>query len=302
LATDDITQAEVWPVRIDRKQFKWLIMTLVLSAVSICVYLWDAPKHVGGPSGSTLVGLTLGITAFVMMLLLAGLSLRRKVPHWRIGRAQTWLRMHIWFGLLVCLLVALHSAFKVGGTMTLWLWILLAAVTVTGIYGLALQQLIPALLQTRVGGETIAQQLEQELESLDLLAQDVVVQYAGSVEQPAPPWTEEDSQAQPPAGGEPLRQFHNLRLMPFLAGERVEELAGHSRVAMSYEALRTNTPAHIHPGVDALQRLTIRRVDLLRQRRYMWLLFSWLIVHIPLAWLLIVLTAWHGIVAFRWGF
>lgn len=289
-------------MRIDRKQFKWLIMSLVLSAVAIGFYLWDAPKHIGGPSGSTFVGLTLGITAFAMMLLLAGLSLRRKVPHWRIGRAQTWLRMHIWFGLLVCLLVALHSGFKVGGTMTLWLWILLAIVTATGLYGLILQQMVPALLHTRVPGETIAQLLHGELEALGPLAQAVVEEYAGSVEQPAPPWTEGEGDAQRPAGGEPLRQFHNLRLAPFLTGERVEELAGHSRVAMSYDVLRTHTPVHIHPGVDALERLTIRRVDLLRQRRYMWLLFSWLIVHVPLSWLLIVLTAWHGLVALRWGF
>ena len=53
---------------IDRKHIGWGVATAVLALASTGVYLWDAPHHLRGPSGSTVVGLSMGIAAYAIML------------------------------------------------------------------------------------------------------------------------------------------------------------------------------------------------------------------------------------------
>ena len=50
-------------------------------------------------SGGSAIGLAYGIIGFGMMVFAGLLSVRKKLPIWRIGRAQTWMRGHLWLGL-----------------------------------------------------------------------------------------------------------------------------------------------------------------------------------------------------------
>ena len=131
---------------LDAKQRPWIVATSLLAVAATVVYFVDAPRHLTGPSGSTAVGLTLGIIAYGIMLFCAALGLKRRVPHWRLGRAQTWLRAHVWLGLLIVVLVALHAAFALGGPFTAALWVMLILVTVSGLVGIFIQQSIPRVL------------------------------------------------------------------------------------------------------------------------------------------------------------
>lgn len=275
----------------------WLIATLVLCVAAAVAFVWEARRI--GASGSNPVGLTLGIIAFALMLYAAGLGLKRRVPHWRLGKAQTWMRGHIWMGLAIVLLVALHGNFSLGGPLTTWLWILLGVVTVSGFFGILLQQFLPSLLLHTVPGETVAQQLRREIEALPGLAKAVVIKFAGGLEKPAPAW-EPGHDAKPPAGGEPLRRFYHDHVAAFLAGRDVALLDNPARAEAQFNALRTMTPDHIHPGVTALKDLCDRRKQLLHQRFWMRLLHAWLIIHVPLSWLLLLLTAAHAVLALRW--
>ena len=40
---------------------------------------------------------------------------RKKLPIWRVGRAQTWMRGHLWLGLLSFPLILFHAGFAFGG-------------------------------------------------------------------------------------------------------------------------------------------------------------------------------------------
>ena len=79
----------------DRRHVPCLVVTLLLAAVATGLYVWDAPRHLTGPSGSTVVGLALGIVAYAIMLFLVALGLKRRVPHWRLGPAKSWLRWQL---------------------------------------------------------------------------------------------------------------------------------------------------------------------------------------------------------------
>lgn len=285
---------------IDRSHIPWGLASALAAGGATWWYVADAPRHLSGPSGSTLVGLTLGAAALGIMLFCTALSLKRKAPHRRLGRASTWMRGHIWLGLLACVLVALHAAFRLGGPATILLWALLALVTLSGLFGLLLQQVIPRLLLHSVPGETIAQQVERRLRDLSGLAEQVVVRFAGSLDEPAPAWdAAAPSPAGPPAGGEPIRRFHLDHLRGYLSGQAEGEIDDPHRAENLFHALRTMTPGHAHPGVDELEAIYCLRRDLLRQRRLMRVLFAWLLVHVPLSWLLLLLVLAHAVTALR---
>ena len=105
--------------------------------------------------GGTPLGLAFGAISLAIFVFAALLSLRKKIPLWRIGTVQRWLRAHIWLTLLTIPLVILHSGFRLGGPMTTLLMLLYAIVMVSGIYGLFLQHRMPQLMKDQLPRETV---------------------------------------------------------------------------------------------------------------------------------------------------
>ncbi len=106
-----------------------------------------------------MLGLWFGAISLGIFVFAALLSLRKKIPLWRIGTVQRWLRAHIWLTFLTIPLVLLHSGFRFGGPMTTLLMALYAVVMVSGIYGLFLQHLVPRLMKERLPAETVFEQI-----------------------------------------------------------------------------------------------------------------------------------------------
>jgi len=310
-------------------------MTVLAGVASVGLYFADARRHPTGPAGDTVAGLIFGSAALAIMCFLVALSLKRRVPHWRLGSAATWMRAHIWLGLLTPLLVALHGAFKLGGPMTTGLCIVLGIVTLSGIVGLALQQTLPAMLRHSVRQETVAQQLDRELQALITLAEGrtetangrtkvvqpgVVLNCAGtSIEHtiPDPPDEPPDDKPnsatptgvqiakairahEPLPGAEPIRRFYLEQGRAFLAGQPGTRLGNLSNSEAMFASVRTSTPAHLHRFVDELESLCQRRRELLRQKQLMRVLHAWLFVHVPLSWALLLATIVHAVVALRY--
>src|SRR3954470_15285026 len=109
--------------------------------------------------GGTPLGLWFGAISLGIFIFAALLSLRKKIPLWRIGTVQRWLRAHIWLTFLTVPLVLLHSGFRFGGPMTTLLMALYAVVMVSGVYGLILQHLVPRLMKERLPAETVFEQI-----------------------------------------------------------------------------------------------------------------------------------------------
>ena len=109
--------------------------------------------------GGTPLGLWFGSISLGIFIFAALLSLRKKIPLWRVGTVQRWLRAHIWLTLLTIPLIILHSGFRLGGPMTTLLMALYAIVMVSGIYGLFLQHLMPRLMKERLPAETVFEQI-----------------------------------------------------------------------------------------------------------------------------------------------
>src|ERR1700682_2723939 len=160
---------------LNRANVTWFIFVCVAMAVAILIYLANFdPEELPGihlpasliqkPSdhrsiGGTPLGLIYGAVSFAIFIFAALLSLRKKIPLWRIGTVQRWLRAHIWLTLLTIPLVILHSGFRLGGPLTTLLMSLYAVVMISGIYGLILQHQMPALMKERLPAETVFEQI-----------------------------------------------------------------------------------------------------------------------------------------------
>ena len=118
----------------DRKSWPphrpWLIFFLLATLASTVAFFGFAYGHFGDPTGwpggSSLPGLIFGVLGGLIILFEFLLWFRKKVRVWRIGRAQTWLRAHIWLGLLCVPLLIYHSGFRLGGSLSTVLMVLLA--------------------------------------------------------------------------------------------------------------------------------------------------------------------------------
>src|SRR6266705_1515203 len=112
-------------MRIDRTHRAWATATIIALAFASIAHIAYAVRSPCGPRGGTPLALTFGIAGYALMLYAGLLGARKKVPVWRIGRAQTWMRGHLWLGLLSFPLILFHGGFSWNGQLTVVLMILL---------------------------------------------------------------------------------------------------------------------------------------------------------------------------------
>jgi hypothetical protein len=155
-------------VILDGSHKKWCLATGVLFLLATAGYVWYALATPGGPRGGSIVGMLYGIAGSALMLFAGLISLRKKVPTWPIGSAQTWLRGHIWFGLLSGVLILYHAGLHWGGPLEQALLWVTAAVTASGLIDLGVQQLLPRQMTARVPLETFYAQLPFECRLLQV--------------------------------------------------------------------------------------------------------------------------------------
>jgi hypothetical protein len=158
------------------KHFPWIVFVSLATVAACLLYVANfhpdrLPPGIHVPAsfiqtasehhsvGGTPLGLAFGAISLGIFVFAALLSLRKKIPLWRVGTVQRWLRAHIWLTLLTIPLVILHSGFRLGGPMTTLLMALFAIVMVSGIYGLVLQHLMPRLMKERLPAETVFEQI-----------------------------------------------------------------------------------------------------------------------------------------------
>src|SRR6202158_5691293 len=98
-------------MRIDRTHRPWMVGTIVAFLAALIVYVAYSLRTPGGPRGGTAVGLAFGIAGYAVMLFEGLLGARKKVPVWRLGRAQTWMRGHLWLGVLSFPMILYHGGF-----------------------------------------------------------------------------------------------------------------------------------------------------------------------------------------------
>ena len=307
----------------------WISAILLTSIAAVAWYVAVAIQQGGLPGGSSRPGLVFGIVAGLIIVFEFLLWPRKKVRAWRIGSAQTWLRAHIWLGLLSLPLAMMHARLLFfGGWLNFALMAIFLLVIASGVYGLAMQQFFPQWLLERVPAETIYAQIDHVSRQQCDDAEEMVLATCGHAEghsEDAVPTSAEVQgfgvvtgfrsmtgiqgkvlETRPiinvVPGAELLRQEFFRVVKPYLIDGRrsTSSLKRSFDAQRFFQSLRDQSPEPAHDLIDRLEQLCGQRRQFdLQERLHNWL-HAWLWVHLPLSAVLVVLLAVHVFVALRY--
>ncbi len=322
----------------DRTQRGWAWASLGIVAMSAIAYTAYSRRAPEGPRGGSTMGLVFGVAGFAFMILAALLGARKRVPTWRVGRAQAWMRGHLWLGLLSLPLILFHGGFHFGGTLTrVLMWLLIITVG-SGVFGAVLQNYVPRLMTAEVPLETIyaeignvqkllREEADRAMESIcgsmGLQRSEAEGQRAGGFSALRPiaaavvplrtsaAVSAGASAAVAPAAetvllseaeSAPLKRFYLEELRVFLERpeRRGQRLGDAGKAKLAFAGLRTLLPAAAHGSLGDLEKICEETRQLVRQERLHRWMHGWLLVHIPLSLTLMVLGAIHAVVALKY--
>jgi len=309
-------------MRIDETHRVWLIASILILGAATAVYVIYALAAPHGPSGGSTIGLVFGFTGFGFMIYAGLLGARKKVPVMRLGRAQAWMRGHLWLGLLALPLILFHGGFHFGGPLTsILLWLLIITV-LSGVFGAVLQHYLPTIMLERVPMETIYDEIDRVREQLRTEAEGFIAELSGgggggpeAVEVAADDrLLAGGASAMRPRGGgsiqyglaeqeiEPVRSFFETEMLPFLQAPDAKgsRLGDDTRAVAAFTKLRMLVPSVAHPVIANLENLCEEERQLTRQARLHKVLHTWLLLHIPLSLALLLLSVFHAVIALRY--
>jgi len=293
---------------IDRTHRQWLWGSVIGLAISVVIYIPYAHFTIGGARGGTMIGILYGIVGFGFMVFAGLLSLRKRFPVWRMGRTSTWMRGHLWLGLISYPIIFLHSGFSFGkGALTWWMMVIFTIVIVSGIVGAIIQHYLPKVMTREVPYETIYAEIpvirSQLLDKADVKVAEVtgVSMSTGAVTNAA-----EDAggvivtlvQMEEDVRNE-LTRFYDNDLRPFLEqpGGKGCEIANRSLSVAKFANLKTLLPDEIHPVIADLESICEEKRQLDHQIVLHRILHGWLFIHAPLSLALLLMGAIHAVIA-----
>jgi hypothetical protein len=298
-------------LRVNRDSRAWIIACLLMLAAATALYVAEcraAAAH-AGPSGGSWYGLVFGGAGYAMMLFALLLGLKKRLRTMRIGRAYHWMQGHVWLGLLSYPIILFHCGFRWGdGLMTQTLMWMFTVVVVSGILGLVIQQYMPAKLLREVQFETIYEQIEHVVERLRMDADELMKQAVSAS------GGEAFEMEVVPAGGHAttvaetntlaahtLTDFYKTHVQPFMADviPARTKLKTESGAKVAFDQVRGTLPNIMHEALDDLASIVEERRQLAHQKRMHHILHTWLLVHVPLSYALMLLGAWHAVYALR---
>lgn len=327
-------------MKMDRTHRGWALAALAFLAIATAAYVLYALRSVRGPRGGSAMGLAFGAAGFAFMVFAALLGARKRVPTWRLGRAQAWMRGHLWLGSLALPLILFHGGFHFGGSLTRVLMWLLIITVLSGAFGAALQNYLPRVMMEDVPLETIYDEIGNVRRLLRAEADQSVETLCGSLGLNAAGDFDQEQRAggftalRPIAAGAaplrtsaavsagasvavaaapeilllsgeesaPLRRFYlqEMRLYLERPRRRGQRLANGVKARAAFVALRTLLPEAAHGTLDDLEGICEEARQLCRQERLHHWLHDWLLLHIPLSLALILLGGVHAVMALRY--
>ncbi|MGL4464015.1 MAG: hypothetical protein ACRC1K_17810 [Planctomycetia bacterium] len=289
---------------IDGSHRGWIVLTSAIAVAASVVYFLADRATPGGLTGGAVVGLIYGIIGSALMILVGLLSAFRKAPGWWwLGPRRFWMKAHIWLGLLSAVFLLCHARFRWGGPLEIALWAVYAAVIVTGIYGLLLQQMLPRMLTSRIPCEAPYEQIPTICGGLRSRAEALFQKVCIAVT----PATSNDMTMTVGFTTQPMdinrmqfEQFFEQHVRPFLSEppRRKHTLLDPLRGEAMFVIVKSLPGlAHVKEDVEQLEALCRERRLLADQERIYHWLHGWLLLHIPLSALLLVLGVAHAVMS-----
>jgi hypothetical protein len=227
-----------------------------------------------------------GWILLAVMLVLTFFNARKKLPFLPLGRAETWLQIHVYLGFFTVVLFLIHLNFRAPhGWFEIMLAWLFALVSASGMVGLFFSRTLPRRLATR-GGEVIFEKIP-------------ALRHAQK--------TEAENLALGPDAKSPfIADFYTKRLALFFAGPKnfwlhlVESRRPFNALVVELDDLCRFANDAEREKIGRLAALVGQKDGLDYHRALQLALRLWLFVHIPLTYGLLIFTALH--IALVFGF
>lgn len=249
-------------------------------AIALVSLVYAGVSGLGGvPAASGLIGHSLGILGFALMLATETLySLRKRAIRRPWGRMSEWLRFHIFTGIVGPYLVLLHSAWEFHGLAGL-VMLLTVIVVLSGFTGRYIYTAVP---RTADGIVMEAEALQAEIATIDL-------QLAAGQRNPSSPESESEAIDADSSGRRPNRSPAS-----WILARAILDLRDRWTARRTARGLNPETRQRIEQRSAAMRRrrqLERQIASLATARR---MLAVWHTVHIPLGMALFVAAFAHA--------
>jgi hypothetical protein len=250
---------------------------LLLAAGIVCVVLWRALDAALRPHA-----LHSGIALLLLLLLLTAFNARKKLPFLPLIRASHWLQFHIYAGFLSVLLFGLHTDFRLpAGTLEIVLSILFGIVTLSGLIGLYLTRSLPPVMAR--SGEPLTYESIPKFE----------IRLRRKVEEIV-------EEAEKGSGASAVGDLYLHHLSTYfkprstwasLLGKPKKML---SRALESIDKVESYTGQDEHEALEQIRKCVRQKHNLDVQNGAQILLRSWLFIHIPFTYSLLITSFAHA--------
>ncbi len=256
---------------------QWGPACVALSIMVAAVWYWDISMQKSLAPASNLTGWLL-LTLIVYLL---AFNVRKKISVIPLGSAKTWMRWHIWIAFLALAVFGFHIRWQVPrGGLEVTLALIFAFTFLSGVLGLFLTVTIPTRL-ARHNETLIFERIPQFTNNLRRDAQQLVLDSIDGTHSTT------------------IAEFFHRRLAHYFEGprNRWSHLLGSYRV----QFMLNREFRHVKPFLDDTEQTILAKLKTLTDEKHkldvqhagLWALRTWLFIHIPLSYSLIVLAGLH---------
>ena len=261
---------------------RYLGWTLFLAA-ALVAWLFDYAMRVH----LRRAGLVTGLMLFAVVILLTLFNARKKLPFLPLLRASTWMQVHIYAGLLSCVLFVLHAGWRIprGGLET-GLAVLFCLVFLSGMAGLAISRWFPSRM-TMLGENVIFERIPALRTAVRCEVEELVVESVAKTQSST------------------IADFYELKLRNYFSRRCYfwHHLAGYGEPLLKLLSEVEAVDRYLNAEERDIMARIVERIHVKNnldfQQARQGLLKGWLFVHIPLTYSMILVAAVHGFLAWK---
>lgn len=138
---------------VNYRKFRWLWITILMFGMFVLLYVFN--NSLDRPRGSTTLGYIYGGLATFFIFYLMWYGIRKRSYTFYATPLVGWLSAHVWIGILLIVIVPLHSGFEFGPNVSTLAYGLLLGTIVTGFWGAFNYLLLPKEIISQHGGMSV---------------------------------------------------------------------------------------------------------------------------------------------------
>ena len=130
---------------------RYLLQAFSLTAIAVLLFLlYDSPE---GANGGTWYGYATGTIGALLIVWLALFGVRKRAYESGAGTLQGWLSGHVYFGMALLVVATLHSTGELGWNVHSLAYLLMCVVIFSGFYGVYLYRVLPQKIAANLAGQ-----------------------------------------------------------------------------------------------------------------------------------------------------